>query len=1035
MKKQLALSAVLILGAISSYGSQSRTGYQSQFHVPHVKKQIQAHLQEANTSKSGAPSSAAHSLQARPAAVTGHIQAHVARPKPHTNSSVSTIGFVSATEIGAGGGAGWQALAADVNGDGNKDVVSLVENYVSGSWVYSISVVLSNGDGTFQAPALTTLTTGDPILVGDVSGDGKDDVIQAHPGNSPSTFDVWLSDTNGDGKFTQANNYQISSTNLQGGILTDVNGDGKLDILAIDSQTPGLVWTLLGNGDGTFQAGTSVALAGSSPYNLIFADFNGDGKIDFAGFDNNNQVNIYLQSAGNFLLTGTPLTTLDAVYNSCNLTAGDLNADGKAEIVSSNCYDNNLTVYVNNGDGTFQTGVYYAPGVAPKTGTELSDTAAGLYPEAATIADVNGDGKNDIVVSNDDSSDVTILLGNGDGTVTVPSIGYAVGGYPRTPAVVADFNGDGLQDIIVTDDEHSFVYLQGYGDGTFRAALNYYSPIVDNSSAFNNYAYGITVANGDFNGDGLPDVVLGICCESNVGITVFLSRPDGSLQPGVNYGTGGGLEYVAVADFNGDTKLDIAATDRNNNVVQIFTGNGDGTFATANTFATDTAANPSPNGIVSGDFNHDGKIDLAIVNSNQHDIGVLLGDGTGNFSTPTPYALSQYAYEITAADLNGDGYLDLLVPLNNSPSNGVAVLLANSDNTGTFKAESDVAIGYGRLYSAAVGDLNGDGKMDLAVTVDDNSNNNQNQGIAVALGNGDGTFQPATLYASTSQDVSWDGPWPAYVKMLDFDNDGKLDLIYTNSEYGTVGVMFGFGDGTFSSPTEYASGGYAYGLTLADVNGDGATDVVTAGDDFAGVTVLLNNSGTGTQANFAVAADTNTATVAAGSPATYNLSLTGKNGYNGTVTFSCSGLPAKASCAFSPASVVANGNLPQSTALTITTTAATAYFVQPVRPNSKPSAPTFWASLSGLGVFGLVLAGDGKKSNRRQMAIVLGILLLVMMFSLVGCSGGGSSSGGNGGGGGGTPGTPAGTYAVTVTATGTGSSAPTHTMNLTLIVQ
>jgi hypothetical protein len=212
-------------------------------------------------------------------------------------------------------------------------------------------------------------------------------------------------------------------------------------------------------------------------------------------------------------------------------------------------------------------------------------------------------------------------------------------------------------------------------------------------------------------------------------------------------------------------------------------------------------------------------------------------------------------------------------------------------------------------------------------------------------------------------------------------------------------------------------------------------DVVTAGDDFAGATVLLNNSGTGTKADYAVAADTNTATVTAGSPATYNLTLTGKNGYNGTVTFSCSGLPAKATCSFSPASVVATGNLPQSTALTITTTAATAYFVQPARPNSKPSAPTFWASLSGLGVFGLVLAGDGKKRNRRQMAIVLGILLLVMMFSLLGC-GGGSSSGGNGnGGGGGTPGTPAGSYTVAVTATGTGSSAPTHTMNLTLVVQ
>jgi hypothetical protein len=1011
MKKRLALPIVLALASLPSFGSHVQAGYASQFHVPHVSKQAQSHL--LVSAQSGSPSAVAHSLRGN-TKIAGQAHAHVTRPKAHTNSSISTIGFVSATQIAAGGGTPNQAYAGDVNGDGKSDVITLVYAQ-SGP---AISVVLSNGDGTFHAPVLTALTSGDPILIGDVNGDSKADVIQAHPGNTPSTFDVWIA--NSDGTFTQTStSYVVSSATLLGGILTDVDGDGKLDLLAVDSEALGVVSTLKGNGDGTFLPPTTVTLAGTAPNNLIFADFNGDGKIDFAGVDSSNQVNVYLQNAGTFLLTGTPLVTPDTVYDSCNLTAGDLNGDGKAEIVSSNCNDNNLTVYVSNGDGTFQTGVYYN---VASTDTSLAD----LYPEAVTIADVNGDGKNDIISSNDDGGDITVLLGNGDGTVTVPTVGFATGGYPRTPAVVGDFNGDGLQDIVISDDEYSFVYLQGYGDGTFRSALDYYSPTSDNLNG-----YGITIASGDFNGDGLPDVVVGNCCDSTLGVTVFLSRADGSLQPGVNYGTGGNLEYVAVADFNGDTKLDIAATDRSNGVVQIFLGNGDGTFATPNPFATDIGGSPYPNGVVAGDFNHDGHVDLAVVNSNKGDVGVLLGDGAGNFSTPTPYPISQYAYEITAADLNGDGYLDLLVPLNSTPSNGVAVLLADSTNPGTFKAESDVAIGFSRLYSAAVGDLNGDGKVDLAVTVQDTS---IGQGIAVALGNGDGTFQSANLFSTTVQSSFWDSPWPAYVKMFDLDNDGKLDLIYTNSEYATVGVMFGQGDGTFSVPTEYASGGYAYGLTLADVNGDGAMDVVTAGDDFAGASVLLNNSGMGTQANFAVSASPNTATVTAGSSATYNLTLTGKNGYNGTVTFSCSGLPAKTTCSFSPASVVATGNLPQPTVLTITTTAATAYFIQPVRPNSKPSAPTFLASLSGLSIFGLVLAGRGKKRNRRQMAIVLGILLLVMMFTLVGCSGSSSTSGGNNGGGG-TLGTPAGTYTVAVTATGTGSSAPTNTMNLTLIVQ
>ena len=269
---------------------------------------------------------------------------------------MSSIGFISATQIAAGGTTQQQALAGDFNGDHKKDVVTLIQSdnncNTNTSASYCISVVLSNGNGTFQAPALTAVGSSDPILVGDLNGDGKDDIIQAHPGSTPSTVDIWLS--NGDGTFTLGNNYQISSASLQGGTLTDVNGDGMLDLVAVDSQTPGVVWTLQGNGNGTFQAATSVTLAVAAPTNLVFADFNGDEKIDFAGMDNNNQVNVYLGIVGGFQLASAPLTTPDTIYDSCSLATGDLNRDGKAEIVSTNCNDNNITVYLNNGDGTFK---------------------------------------------------------------------------------------------------------------------------------------------------------------------------------------------------------------------------------------------------------------------------------------------------------------------------------------------------------------------------------------------------------------------------------------------------------------------------------------------------------------------------------------------------------------------------------------------------------------------------------------------------------------------------------------------------------
>ena len=874
MKKHCALPMILLpvilaLTSIPSLASRSQSRYSSQCHVPprHAKRAAQAVSDRQHLNQP------ARDMAARPN-VSPRSHRLARRSPSRKTASVATVGFVSAVQIPAGGAPPGDQSSADVNGDGKLDIVSLIWND-TGSGVYSISVALGNGDGTFQAPVLTDVSTNDPILVGDLDGDGKADVVQVHP-NGASSVDVWISDTNGDAKFThaaQGATFSITDVGLQGGVLTDLNADGKLDILAVDTANPGLVWALLGNGDGTFQTSASTALAGNSPDILAFADFDGDGKIDFAGLNyTTEQVDVYLQGSTGFTQKGSDLTTPNSVYETCNLSAGDLTGDGKAEIVSTNCGDNNITVYVNAGDGSFAPGVYYGSGSAP------GSTDANIDPEAATIADVNGDSKADIILSNYYGADVTVLLGNGDGTVTVPSVGYAVGGYPRHPAIVGDFNGDSLSDIIVGDDEFSSAFLQGYGDGTFRAGLNYYA---------GGDGYGVNVVSGDFNGDGNPDFALSNCCGSTGGMDAFLSRADGSLLPGVSYGAGGNLQTLVVADFNGDTKPDIAAADLVGQVVDIFTGVGDGTFTLGSTtYATDTKSS-SPFGIVAGDLDHDGKIDLAVLNGNGLDVAVLIGAGDGTFSAPTTYALSQQGDDLVAADVNGDGYLDLVIPLDVNPSNGIAILLGKTDNSGTFNAEADTAVGFNQSYSTTVGDFNGDGKVDLAFTVQDSLS----EGVGVALGAGDGTFGTPVLFPTSLQDSSLDKPVPTHIEAFDLGGDGKLDLILTNAEFGTVATLFGAGDGTFSAPTEYASGGYAYGLVLADVNGDGATDAVTANDDFTGVTVLLNNSGTATQPNFAVTADTDTATVKAGSPATFNLTLVGKNGYTGTVTFACTAYP------------------------------------------------------------------------------------------------------------------------------------------------
>ena len=193
---------------------------------------------------------------------------------------------------------------------------------------------------------------------------------------------------------------------------------------------------------------TPVALSGDCAGQANLVDLNGDGILDVAALDaNSNELTIYLATSASTYAAGVPYTTSDGSWNACNLSMGDLTGDGKPEIATANCYSGyNITVYVNNGDGSYQTGVYYAAAI-----NTASSTNADLYPEAVTIADVNGDGKAGIISSNYYGGDVTVLLGNGDGTVNVPSVGYATGGYPRTPAIVADFNGDGFADILVPD--------------------------------------------------------------------------------------------------------------------------------------------------------------------------------------------------------------------------------------------------------------------------------------------------------------------------------------------------------------------------------------------------------------------------------------------------------------------------------------------------------------------------------------------------------------------------------------------------------
>jgi trimeric autotransporter adhesin len=244
-----------------------------------------------------------------------------------------------------------------------------------------------------------------------------------------------------------------------------------------------------------------------------------------------------------------------------------------------------------------------------------------------------------------------------------------------------------------------------------------------------------------------------------------------------------------------------------------------------------------PGDVVAADLNGDGKVDLVVASSYVDALSVFLGNGDGTFGSELLLPSISIGSAVVVADFNGDGKPDIVTVENSSTGGAIRLFLGNGDGTFTSTADSPFYTGSISNTSLAVGDFNGDGKLDVVVIAEEGPSQ-----AYVLLGNGDGTFGPAAAFGSVSQ--------PFGVAVGDFNGDGKLDLALTDTANSAVAVLFGNGDGTFQSQVEYATNGYPYALVVADFNGDGYSDIAVAnggptGGNGGGTAVLLNN-GNGT---------------------------------------------------------------------------------------------------------------------------------------------------------------------------------------------
>jgi len=501
------------------------------------------------------------------------------------------------------------------------------------------------------------------------------------------------------------------------------------------------------------------------------------------------------------------------------------------------------------------------PSSAPGTGVDVGtwgfsdkvDYHTGALPQDVAAGDLDADGVPDLVVCNYQDDTIGVLFGRGDGTYAT-QVTYPTGSGPSGVAI-GDLDGDATPDLVVAERWTGSVgVLLNTGTGTFSAATEYPLSI----PAFLSFVAPTSVALCDFDGDGRLDLAAvkrwGDAVEGGA-LSVLPGNGDGTFGPRTDYDLGLGIEYdtqVIASDFNDDGAADLAVADDWG--LQVFLGDGHGAFGAGAEYASGWVCSS----VCAADLDGDGLPDLAVVDmASAARVGVLLNTGGGVFAAPVSYATGDYPQAVAAADFDGDGNPDLAATswkpqIANEATDDTNVRVYLGDGHGAFGQPMDFTTAPGPC-ALVPADLDENGKVDLVTA------NANDHSLSVLL-NAPDVASARVIFDDIGPHAT--GGYPGLIGIADFDGDGALDLAEVDGD--VANVLTGDGAGGLTAQADYSLGTYSWLATIADVDGDGRPDLAGVDSETGDLRLLLNEGGTGFRLLTQPAADRFPDAVAAG---------------------------------------------------------------------------------------------------------------------------------------------------------------------------